>query len=86
MLWKQVLIWLASVCLTLVTTFHIPMRGCMSGYQWAVCWRFPKYGYSVAVSAYRINWATSGCVPGADFRQASSPYHATSWWCSLSAP
>jgi hypothetical protein len=81
---KQMVLWLASLWLTCLTLFGVSTEGCLFGYRWAVCWQFPPYGYSVAVVAPGIEWATTGCVPGAEYQAGS--LRDAEWSCSVEVP
>jgi hypothetical protein len=86
MILKQFLLWLASLWWVFLATFNLPIKGCLTGYQSAVCWRFPPYAYVVAISVFETRWATSSCIPGATYHP-SQPYpRQRVWWCSAETP
>ena len=81
---NRIMVWLCSVVLASLQVLGLPDDGCISGHHWAVCWEFPRYGYTMAVAALADTWSVSGCVPGAE--RHVTYYTSPQWTCAVDEP
>jgi hypothetical protein len=81
---QQLMVWLCAFFLAGMQAIGVPRADCVSGHRWAVCWRLPANGYSVALVVAERSWSAYGCLPG--LQRQADPYSPSVWSCGGNAP